>query len=149
MEKKGMNYHKCVCPGPLNILLVKHLSAKPVFPMSRWRCDIWDKKGIKCTRQVAASHVRRRICKSEGYLPELEPRTQQDPCTTFSWLTSLWTPHGLVTNSKNTVCHFATSRVTSLKLLSFKPVFHFKKSLKWCFQATVAQSSEKRFLCSR
>lgn len=31
-KKKRMNYHKCVCPGPLNVVLVKHLTAKPIFP---------------------------------------------------------------------------------------------------------------------
>lgn len=25
------NYHKCVYPDPLNVLLVKHLSAEPIF----------------------------------------------------------------------------------------------------------------------
>lgn len=26
-----MNYHKCVYPDPSNVLLVKHLSAEPIF----------------------------------------------------------------------------------------------------------------------
>lgn len=58
--KIKLNYHKYICSDPSWNWIGKcdHILA------SHWRCDIWDRKGIKYAFWDAGSHVYESICKS-------------------------------------------------------------------------------------